>query len=81
MFYRFPSDAMVTHHVPVRRVATSGSVGLLTWPRWFAYISPSEPCLLEDVLVTPVGFIFLKLELRQNSNMMSSGPFAREAGQ
>ncbi|KIJ50932.1 hypothetical protein M422DRAFT_65558 [Sphaerobolus stellatus SS14] len=21
--------------------------------RWFAYISPSEPCLLEDVLVTP----------------------------
>ena len=22
--------------------------------RWFAYISPSEPCLLEDVLVVPV---------------------------
>jgi glutamine amidotransferase len=21
--------------------------------RWFAYISPTEPCLLEDVLVTP----------------------------
>ena len=21
--------------------------------RWFAYISPTEPCLLEDVLITP----------------------------
>jgi glutamine amidotransferase len=25
----------------------------LTTPSWFAYISPTEPCLLEDVLITP----------------------------
>jgi glutamine amidotransferase len=25
--------------------------------RWFAYISPTEPCLLEDVLITPVHAI------------------------
>jgi glutamine amidotransferase len=23
--------------------------------RWFAYISPAEPCLLSDVLITPVN--------------------------
>lgn len=25
--------------------------------RWFAYISPTEPCLLSDVLITPANSI------------------------
>lgn len=32
---------------------TSGIKHVLKCHSWFAYISPTEPCLLEDVLVTP----------------------------
>jgi hypothetical protein len=40
-----------------------------TMCRWFAYIAPTEECLLEDVLITPVSCLYIKLKVHKDSSI------------
>jgi glutamine amidotransferase len=42
--------------------------------RWFAYISPTEPCLLEDVLVTPAHSLSKQVNAHYLPNLVSHVP-------
>lgn len=41
--------------------------------RWFAYISPTEPCLLSDVLITPVNSISKQCSEHYLPNLLPHG--------
>jgi hypothetical protein len=46
---------------------------------WFVYVSESEECLLEDVLITPVSYTVLFHSFRFLTCF--SGPFSCQTGQ
>ena len=60
-WHRKPSSlySVVTITQDTSHIRTSAALQLdsLTMCRWFAYISPEEPCLLSDVLISPANSI------------------------
>ena len=42
--------------------------------RWFAYVSPSEPCLLEDVLITPAHALSKQVHAHYLPKLISHVP-------